>query len=172
MLYPRLRDPVLRPEFVQRFFSFFWDLTAAMSRRRTGTDAIGNHKVENVEAFESSRGVCGDDLIVLPIAGDAAVRDGKAYQMVCTESFYARAGIAAQGRRRRSCLHLDGVKNVTVQSAAERASFRLKVKGDAGLGVHRMHLRDMFCDSVLIGLSSKLNNKAKAQDFLLDSLTA
>ena len=70
-----------------------------MSRRRTGNDAIGSHKVEDVEAFESSRGVCGDNLIVLPIAGDVAVRGGKAYQMVCAESFYARAGMAADGRQ-------------------------------------------------------------------------
>ena len=98
-LYRGILDTVLSPEFVKRFFSFFWDLTAAMSRRRTGTDAIGNHKVKDVEAFNGGRGLCSGNLIVLPTAGDVAVRGGKAYQMVRAEIFHARADLAAYRRQ-------------------------------------------------------------------------
>jgi len=98
-LYRGILDTVLSPEFVKRFFSFFWDLTAAMSRRRTGTDVIGNHKVKDVEALNGGRGLCSGNLIVLPTAGDVAVRGGKAYQMVRAEIFHARADLAAYRRQ-------------------------------------------------------------------------
>ena len=74
-------------------------LAAAKFRCEVSHDAIGSHKVEDVEAFDSSRGVCGDDLIVLPTAGDVAVGGGKAHEMVRAEVFYARGRMAAYGRQ-------------------------------------------------------------------------
>ena len=70
-----------------------------MSRRRTGNDAIGSHKVEDIEAFDLGRGLYCGNLIVLPTAGDVAVRGGKAYQMVRAEIFHARADLAAYRRQ-------------------------------------------------------------------------
>ncbi len=71
-----------------------------MSRRRTGNDAIGSHKVEDIEAFDLGRGLYCGNLIVLPTAGDVAVRGGKAHEMVRAEVFYARrVGMAAYGRQ-------------------------------------------------------------------------
>ncbi len=73
-------------------------LAAVKFRCEVGHNAIGGHKVEDVEALDGGRGVCVDDLIVLPTAGDVAVRGGKAYQMVRAEIFHARADLAAYRR--------------------------------------------------------------------------
>src|SRR5207245_1458557 len=94
-------------------------------------DAVGGYEVQNIEALNDGGGVRGDDLIVLPTAGDVARGGSEAHETIDAEVFHARVGVASDRRQRHRRLRRNRVKNRPMKSAAEGVRLSMKVERDA-----------------------------------------